>query len=141
MVADNVAAPLTERPFSALRGSRVLAQSGGDLGPVLLVAFVVLTACSHPPRPRPHAAIVPGEILVRTSDPSLLTSEKLSSAARRNDFVVKETQCLAKTCRVVLARLGAATDAAWTYEIIDALAAAKVAGIDGVEPNVVMQPK
>jgi hypothetical protein len=102
-----------------------------------LAAVLALWACAPvapqpPPRPRPE--IVHGEVLIDTTDASLLTTEKLSAAAGREDFAVREVHCFLGTCRVVVERVGAAADANWTYALVDALAAARVPGIVRVEP-------
>jgi len=89
-----------------------------------------------PPRPRPE--IVPGEALVHTANAALLTTEKLSTATDRDDFTVKQVHCVLGTCRVVFERTGAAADSSWTYALVDALAAARMPGIDSVETNPVV---
>jgi len=45
------------------------------------------------------------------------------------------------TCRVVFERTGAAADSSWTYALVDALATARMPGIDSVEPNPVTHPR
>jgi hypothetical protein len=106
------------------------------MGRSSLVAVFALGACAPQPPPlRSRPEIVPGEVLVHTEDASLLTTGKLSAATGRGDFVVREVHCFLKTCRVVVERVGAAADADWTYVLVDALAAARMPGIGGVEPN------
>jgi len=53
---------------------------------------------------------MPGEILVHTGDASLLTTQELSAATGRGDFVVKKVSCFLKTCRGVVERMGPAAD-------------------------------
>jgi hypothetical protein len=92
-----------------------------------------------PPRPRPE--IVPGEALVHTANAALLTTDRLSTATDRSDFTVKEVHCVLGTCRVVFERTGAAADSGWTYALVDALATARMPGIDSVETNPVVHPR
>ena len=81
------------------------------------------------------SSVYPGEALVHTANAALLTTEKLSTATDRADFKVKEVHCFLGTCRVLFERTGAAADSGWTYDLVDALAAARIPGIDSVEPN------
>ena len=102
----------------------------------LAVALLALLACApQPPPMRTRPEIVPGELLVHTGDPSLLTTQRLSAATGRDDFVVKQVSCFLKTCRLVVERTGRVTDEDWTYSLVDAIGAARVPGIDGVEPS------
>jgi hypothetical protein len=101
----------------------------------MLAAVYAVTACAPQPPPRPRPEILPGEVLVHTADASLLTTEKLSAATRRQDFAVKEVHCLLSTCRIVVERIDGAADSNWTYGLVDALAAAHVPGIADVTAN------
>ena len=102
------------------------------------LAVCALGACAPQPPPlRTRPEIMPGEILVHTGDASLLTTQELSAATGRGDFVVKKVSCFLKTCRVVVERMGPAADESWTYALVDAIGAARVRGIDGVEPSIV----
>jgi len=98
-------------------------------------------ACAPQPPPRPPPEIVPGEIVVHTHDPSLLTTEKLSAATGREDFIVRDVHCLLQTCRVVVDRVGAAANPSWTRSLVDALAASRTPGILGVEPSTPAYPR
>ncbi|HEX9572648.1 MAG TPA: hypothetical protein VF994_01050 [Myxococcales bacterium] len=106
-----------------------------------IAAVIAIVACAPQPPPRPRPEIVLGEALVHTANAALLTTERLSAATGRDDFIVKEVHCLLGTCRVVFERAGAAVDSAWTYELVDALAVARMPGIDGVETNPVVRPR
>jgi len=106
-----------------------------------IAAICAVAACAPQPPPRPPPEIVVGEVLVHTAIPSLLTTQRLSAATDRADFVVKEVHCLLGTCRVVVERAGAAADTRWTYELVDGLAAARIPGIDSVESNPVTHPR
>lgn len=105
------------------------------------IAACAIAACAPQPPPRPPPEIVPGEVLVHTANAALLTTERLSAATDRADFVVKEVHCLLGTCRVVVERAGAAADTSWTYRLVDALAAARIPGIDSVEAKPVTHPR
>jgi hypothetical protein len=100
------------------------------------LAVCALGGCApQPPPPRTRPEIIPGEVLVHTGNTSLLTTKELSAATGREDFVVKQVSCFLKTCRVVVERIGPAADERWTYALVDAIGAARVPGIDGVEPS------
>jgi hypothetical protein len=100
------------------------------------VAILALAACAPQPPPlRRRPEIIPGEVLIHTADASLLTTQRLSAATGRDDFGVKQVSCFLKTCRVLVERVGPAADEDWTYALVDAIASARVPGIDGVEPS------
>src|SRR5262245_11493246 len=101
----------------------------------IIAAVCGAAACAPQPPPRPPPEIVPGEIVVHTADASLLTTEKLSAATRRKDFVVSDVHCFLQTCRVRVDRVGAAADQIWTRALVDSFAASRVPGISGVEPS------
>src|SRR6267143_7326940 len=42
----------------------------------------------------------------------------------------------AQVVRVLVERIGPAADESWTYALVDAIGAARVAGIDGAEPSI-----
>ena len=42
----------------------------------------------------------------------------------------------AQVVRVLVERIGPAADESWTYALVDAIGAARVPGIDGVEPSI-----
>ena len=88
-----------------------------------------------PPPLRTCPEIIPGEVLIHTGDASLLTTKRLSAATGRDDFAVKQVSCFLKTCRVSIERVGPPADEDWTYALVDAIGAARVPGIDGVEPS------
>jgi hypothetical protein len=112
------------------------------MNPLRSIAIVCAVAgCAPQPPPRPRPEIALGEALVHTANPALLTTERLSSATGRDDFLVKEVHCLLGTCRVVFERSGAAVDSAWTYELVDALAVARMPGIVSVETNPAVHPR
>jgi hypothetical protein len=72
--------------------------------------------------------------MIHTRDSGSLTSARLSAAVGRDDFVVRQVSCFLETCRVLVDRLGAATDESWTYALIDAIRAARPPGIGAVDP-------
>src|SRR5258705_13214646 len=90
-----------------------------------LTAIFALIACAPQPPPlRTRPEIIPGEILVHTRDASLLTTQRLSAATGRGDFVVKQVSCFLETCRVLVERNGRAADEDWTYALIDSIGTA-----------------
>jgi len=121
---------------------------GGDMGQLfanrgelpgwfLILAVFALAGCApQPPPQRTRPEIIPGEVLIHTGEASLLTTGRLSAATGREDFVVKQVSCFLETCRVVVERKGPAADEAWTYALVDAIGAARIPGIGGVEPSI-----
>lgn len=109
--------------------------------PVLLGALLLSACPATPERPEIEA----GELLVRTADASVLTTEALAALAKRGDFVVQAAECLEKTCRVVVTRAdGSAADVAFTWSLVEALQAGVAAApgaIEGVRPNTVHAQK
>jgi len=100
------------------------------------VAVLAVAACAPQPPPlRTRPEIIPGEVLVHTSDASLLTTRALAAATGRDDFVVKQVSCFMNTCRVLVERMGPAADEDWTYALVDAIGAARAPGIASVEPT------
>jgi hypothetical protein len=108
--------------------------------PALLLA---LAACASKPKAAPGGSrLVPGELVVRASDASVLHTRTFAAALEREDVVVKEVECLTeRICKVVLERLGAPADEAWTREVVERLSAAPPPGIDSVEANTIAHPK
>ena len=120
--------------------AKIEARRGDPLALCSLVTVVVLS-CAFWARAVARAEIAPGEVVVRTADGSSLTTASLSKAAGRDDFFVKQKDCVLRTCHLVLERRGAPADADWTYELIDALETAELANVDGIEPNFVAKPQ
>lgn len=89
----------------------------------------------------PQAEFVPGELVIRVEDPEVLTTATLLHASNREDFSVGAVECVLKSCRVVLRRLGAAPDRAWTREVADAVVGGAVPGILSVELNTIARPR
>src|ERR1700682_4655570 len=102
----------------------------------LLAVFASGACAPQPPPLRTRPEIIPGEATAHTVAASLLTTEKLSAATGREDFVVKQVSCFLKTCRVVVERIGPAGNKNWTYGLGEAIGAPRVVGIDGVEPSI-----
>lgn len=85
--------------------------------------------------------IVPGELLIITSDQAAIETSVLAEAVGRDDFTVRSTQCLtSRICRVVVERRDAPADEAWTREFIDALSQSRAPGIVSVEGNAIVRP-
>ncbi len=109
--------------------------------PLAILVAAAACACATAPAPKPRPPIVPGEVIVRTRDESLLTTTRLAAASGRTDFAVKGVTCRGITCLVVVRRTGAPADQAWTYELIDAISAGGMPGIETVGPNLIMEAR
>lgn len=87
------------------------------------------------------APLVPGELVVRTDAPEQLTTEALQAALGRTDLVVEKRECLNRSCRLVLSRLGGPADEAWTRALITAFNERRPVGVVSAEPNALSTPR